>query len=197
MDGLAWVVLEKCPAVVPCATADEESGSKFKTWILFGSTLRVTRCEKIALKILFFQMNPCIKLAFRKLNPSLILDLPCALYSIYTPFVGVVGLAEYVCTHHFSNFYRGRSRLCSRGRWVGGSVLHPTLPMVLALFRMLSLARYSEPELDPMCVVLWCITVAFLLFVIVCLECPPPRRIVRLCTIWCNKYVSAFWDWYL
>ena len=42
-----------------------------------------------------------------------------------------------------------------------GSVLHPTLPVVLALFRMLSLARYSEPELDPMWVVLWCITVVF------------------------------------
>ena len=30
MDGLAWVVLEKCPAVVLCATADEESGSNLK-----------------------------------------------------------------------------------------------------------------------------------------------------------------------
>ena len=56
---------------------------------------------------------------------------------------------------------------------------HPTLLVVLALFRMLPLARYSEPELDPMWVVLWCITVAVLLLVIVCLECPPPRRIVR------------------
>ena len=26
-----------------------------------------------------------LKLAFRKLNPSLILDLSCALYSVYTP----------------------------------------------------------------------------------------------------------------
>ena len=47
----------------------------------------------------FFQINPCIKLAFRKLNSNLILDLPGALYSVYTPSVGVVGLAEYVCTH--------------------------------------------------------------------------------------------------
>ena len=46
------------------------------------------------------------KLAFRKLNPSLILDLPYALYSVYTPSVGMVGLAEYVCTHPFPNFYR-------------------------------------------------------------------------------------------
>ena len=30
MDGLALVVLEKCPADVPCATADEESGSSLK-----------------------------------------------------------------------------------------------------------------------------------------------------------------------
>ena len=30
MDGLARVVLEKYPAAVPCATADEESGSNLK-----------------------------------------------------------------------------------------------------------------------------------------------------------------------
>ena len=30
MNGLACVVLEKCLAVVPCATADEESGSNLK-----------------------------------------------------------------------------------------------------------------------------------------------------------------------
>ena len=33
MNGLACVVLEKCPTVVPYATADEESGSNLK----FGS----------------------------------------------------------------------------------------------------------------------------------------------------------------
>ena len=30
MVGMACVVLEKCPASVPCATADEESGSNLK-----------------------------------------------------------------------------------------------------------------------------------------------------------------------
>ena len=69
IDELACVVLEKYPAVVPCATADEESDSKFKTWILCGSTLRVTRCEKVALKILFLQMNPCIKTCFSQIKP--------------------------------------------------------------------------------------------------------------------------------
>ena len=48
-----------------------------------------------------------------KVNLNLILELPCALYSVYTPSVGVVGLAEYVCTHPILNFYRGRSRLRS------------------------------------------------------------------------------------
>ena len=43
--------------------------------------------------------------------------------------------------------------------------------MVLALYEMLLLARYSEPELDPMWVMLWCITVAILLLIIVCIEC--------------------------
>ena len=62
--------------------------------------------EKNCFKKSLFQNKPLhvLKLAFRKLNPSLILDLPCALYSAYTPSVGVVGLAEYVCTHPFLIF---------------------------------------------------------------------------------------------
>jgi hypothetical protein len=51
--------------------------------------------------------------------------------------------------------------------------------VVLALRKMLLLACYSEPELDPTWVMLWCITIAVLLLVIVCIECPPPRRFVR------------------
>ena len=60
-----------------------------------------------------------------------------------------------------------------------GCVRTPTLPVVLALYKMFLLARYSEPELDPMWVMLWCITVAFLLLIIVCIECPPPWRFVQ------------------
>ena len=44
LDGLAWVVLELSPAVVPCATTDEESGSSLKFgscvgqhYVLFGT----------------------------------------------------------------------------------------------------------------------------------------------------------------
>ena len=38
--------------------------------------------------------------------------------------------------------------------------------------------RDSEPELDPMWVALWCYVVAWLLIIIICIECPP-RRFVR------------------
>ena len=51
--------------------------------------------------------------------------------------------------------------------------------MVLVLCKMLLLAHYSEPELETVWVVLWCITEAVLLLIIVCIECPPPRRFVR------------------
>ena len=56
-------------------------------------------------------------------------------------------------------------------------VLHPTLPVEPALFEMILLTQYSESELDPMWVALWCYVVAWLLIIIVCIECP--RRFVR------------------
>ena len=57
--------------------------------------------EKNCFKKSLFQNKPLhvLKLAFRKLNPSLILDIILCMYSVYTPSVGVVRLAEYVCTH--------------------------------------------------------------------------------------------------
>ena len=60
-----------------------------------------------------------------------------------------------------------------------GCVQTPTLPVVLVLCKMLLLAHYSEPELETVWVVLWCITVAVLLLIIVCIECSPPRRFVQ------------------
>ena len=55
--------------------------------------------------------------------------------------------------------------------------LHPTLPVVLALCKMPPLARYSKPNLDFILVVLWSIVVAFLVLIIVHIECPPPWRL--------------------
>ena len=47
------------------------------------------------------------------------------------------------------------------------------------------LSQYSEPALDPMWFAIWCYVVAWLVIIIICIECPP--RFVRLWTIWCNK----------
>ena len=41
--------------------------------------------SKICFENHFFQMNPCIKICFPQIKPSLILELLCALYSVYTP----------------------------------------------------------------------------------------------------------------
>ena len=97
------------------------------------------------------------------------------------PSVGGVGLVEYFCTHpkYICGFLQRKTQTSWLKTSSRGCVRTLTLPVVLALCKMILLARYSEPELDPMWVVLWYITVAFLLLVIVCLECPPPRRIVR------------------
>ena len=62
-----WVVLEKCPAAVPCATADEESGSNLK----LGSLCRINPTQ--LLKICYkknpvSKMNPCIKISFPQIK---------------------------------------------------------------------------------------------------------------------------------
>ena len=91
------------------------------------------------------------------------------MYSVYTPSVGVVGLAEYVRTHPILTFYRRRRR-------VGLSFCtQPCLwyrPVEMPL-----LSQYSEPVLDPMWFAVWCYVVAWLLIIIICIECPP--RFVR------------------
>ena len=64
--------------------------------------------RELALKKSFLSNEPLHKILLSaKVNPNLILELPCAYYSAYTPSVGVVGLAEYVCTHPILYFYRG------------------------------------------------------------------------------------------
>ena len=64
-DGVScfW---KKCPAVVPCATADEESGSKLKLGSCVDQPHRVTKdlfSEKPCFKI-----NPCIKISFPQIK---------------------------------------------------------------------------------------------------------------------------------
>ena len=57
-SGNGWVGVScfaKCPAIVPCATVDEESGSSLKTWIPCGSTLVLLGTRELILEIFSFK----------------------------------------------------------------------------------------------------------------------------------------------
>ena len=108
-----------CPAAVPCATADEESGSSLKLGSRGGSTPRVTWYKKTGFGKCFLSNEPLHKMLFSA-NQTLALSLIYHVHDIlFIPPVGVVGLAEYVCAHPILNFYRRRFRLRSGGRRVG------------------------------------------------------------------------------
>jgi len=98
-----------------------------------------------------------------------------------TPSVDGVGLVEYFYTHpiYICGFLQRKIRTTLLKTSSRGYVRTPTLPVVLALCKMILLAHHSEPELETVWIVLWCITVTVLLLIIVCIECPPPRRFVR------------------
>ena len=53
--GWHFVVLEKCPAVVPCATADEKSGSTLKLGSCVDQHYVLLGTKKLVLKILSFK----------------------------------------------------------------------------------------------------------------------------------------------
>ena len=79
------MVLVKCLAVVPCATANEDSGSSLKLRSCVGQHYVLPGTSKTCFENLFFQMNPCIKICFPQIKSSLIIELLYALYSVYTP----------------------------------------------------------------------------------------------------------------
>ena len=64
--GMGWRELfwEKCPAVVPCATADEESGSSLKLGSCVDQPFVLLGTRKLVLGILSFKTNPCIRSSF-------------------------------------------------------------------------------------------------------------------------------------
>jgi len=84
-----------CPAVVTCATADEESGSSPKTWILCGSTLGITRYKKNWFWKYLLSNEPLHKILLSA-NQTLTLSLNYLVHvTLLIPSpVGVVGLAE-------------------------------------------------------------------------------------------------------
>ena len=55
--GMGWCELfwEKCPAVVPCATADEESGSSLKLGFYMDQPLVLLGARKLVLEMLVFK----------------------------------------------------------------------------------------------------------------------------------------------
>ena len=117
-----------CPAVVPCATADEESGSSLKLGSCVDQPFVSLGTRKLVLEMFSFKWTLAKESAFRKLNLGLILDLSCALYSIFTPSVGVIGLAEYICTHPILNFTEEDPDFIPEDV-EEGTVLHPALPV--------------------------------------------------------------------
>ena len=69
--GMGWRELfwEKCPAVVSCAIADEESGSSLKFGSCVGQHYVLFGTKKTCFENHFFQMNPCIKNRFPQSKP--------------------------------------------------------------------------------------------------------------------------------
>ena len=77
-------------------------------------------------------MNPCIKYCFPQINPSFILDLSCALYSVYTPpRVWLDLLSTFVLTPFF--IFSEEDPDFVPDDVSRGIVLHPALPVDLGL----------------------------------------------------------------
>ena len=74
--GMGWRELfwEKCPAVVPCATADEESGSSLKLGSCVDQPPVLPRTRKLVLKKCFLSNEPLHKILFST-NQTLDLSL--------------------------------------------------------------------------------------------------------------------------
>ena len=55
--GMGWreLFLEKCPAVVPCGTADEEFGSSLKLGFCVDQPLVIFGTRKLVLEMLVFK----------------------------------------------------------------------------------------------------------------------------------------------
>ena len=85
------------------------------------------------------------------------------------------------------NFYRERSRIYSWGRWVG-------VPFCTQSCLWLGSPAGSFVWRKTLMTSTWFtffVWVLVLVLAIAALHCPLPRRVVWLCTIWCNKYVIS------
>ena len=89
--------------------------------------------------------------------------------------MGVVGLAEYVCTHPILNFLQRKIQTSFPKTLSRGSVLHSTLPVDGVTRRKFRMAQDSD-DLYVVHVIVWVLVVVL---VIVALYCPLPHRVVR------------------
>ena len=97
------------------------------------------------------------------------------MYSVYIPSVGVVGLAEYICTHPILNFLQRKIQTSFPMMLSRGSVLHATLPVDRVTRRKLRMTQDSD-DLFVVNIVVWVLVV---ILAIVALHCPVPCRVVR------------------
>jgi hypothetical protein len=74
----------KCPAVVPCATADGESGSSLKLGSCVDQHYVLLSTRKLVLKM-FLKRSFAYNRVFPQINPNPTLGLSCALISVITP----------------------------------------------------------------------------------------------------------------
>ena len=89
--------------------------------------------------------------------------------------MGVVGLAEYVCTHPILNFFQRKIQTSFLKTLSRDSVLHPTLSVDRVTRRKLGMAQDSD-DLFVVNIVVWVLVV---ILAIVALHCPLPRRVVQ------------------
>ena len=90
--------------------------------------------------------------------------------------MGVVGLAEYVCTNPILSFYKGGPKLCSRGRRVGVTFYTQPCLWIRVTRRSFRMVQDSDDPLFVVNVVVWVLVV---ILAIVALHYPLLRRVVR------------------
>ena len=127
---------------------------------------------RIVLRKHFIKLNPCMSKTwlYCKLISASSLLYPVHIIWYPPPWRRLDLLSTFVLTPILLLQMKTRTSLLrTSSRW---SLPHPTLPVVLALCRMLQLVSYSESNLDPILIMLWSIVLAFLLLIIMCIECP-------------------------
>ena len=174
-----------CPAVVPCATADEESGSSLKLGSCVDQPFVLIGTRELVLEIFSFKWTLHKILLFAKVNLNLILELSRALYSVYTPRGCGWTCWVRLYSPHFLIFQRKIQTLFQKTSSRVPSCTQSCL-WIRVTRRRYRMAQDSDDPLFVVNIVVW---VSVVILAIVALHCLLPRRVVRWWTIWCIKSV--------